>query len=55
MQYNIITGTSTDELVKKVKSEIAQGWVPTGGPSCIVRGNVAAFMQAMVKKGEASA
>ena len=59
MEYFIALGTNPDELIKKVKAFIKDGWVPQGGVTAYIDSNQQSdalggqymmFAQALVKK-----
>jgi len=51
VQYEIVSGASTDELSRKVSARLKDGWEPLGGLVCVLATpKVPAFMQAIIKK-----
>ncbi len=52
MPYQIMTGTTLDELCKAVAAEIEKGWAPCGGVSVVmVQQDHYIYHQAMTKIG----
>jgi len=52
MQYRIVTGSTTIELEKNVKTYIEMGFIPQGGISVenfIMSGSGKRYLQAMIK------
>lgn len=51
MKYEIVTGSSIDDLAAKVTARLKDGWQPLGGLVCtMAMPKHPAFMQAIIKK-----
>jgi Domain of unknown function (DUF1737) len=49
MEYAIVEGHTTTELLKEVVEWIARGWKPQGGIAVLTYGGPTRFFQAMIR------